>query len=403
MSKPLAARIALGLVLVFFGATSAQPITNIQTALDKPINLVIAEPIPIGDVFERLSAASGVRFFIDPDTYDLLPYGDQTRITIKLRNVTLRSALTPVLAPQALSWNIGPDSARIVPSEPLYRMCRRASYEELITLGKLLTDTDHAPRNQILPPADPARPDYLAQLRKITGNENLKIAFPEKTDEAAVFAKAQRMLPATAEQWLNMVCQAQGWTWYLWGDTIMVVDQKQQIERQLQRLVSVNYKDADLVPCMLDLARKARVKLTMDAGVMAMVPPEKLKSFNLTMTDASVAQALEVISGATGLKFVPTAEGVTVEASDALKNLHAASQPARPRIFVKMPMTTPGGTAIEVYLGPDELPADVMEAIEAQKAKLVDQLRAQYPTKPQATSGPATRPSAEPTYETQVH
>jgi hypothetical protein len=403
MSKPTAAWIALGLVTTFVGLAAAQPATNIQTALDRPVNLVIAEPIPIGDVFERLSAASGVRFFIDPDTYDLLPYGDQTRITIKLPNKTLREGLPRLLAPLALSWNLGPDNVRIVPSEPLYRMCHRATYEELVTLGKLITDADH-PRNQIMPPADPARPDYIEQLRKVTGNKNLKIAFPEKTDEVAAFAKGQKILPSTGEQWLNMVSQAQGWTWYLEGDTIAILDQKKQIERQLQRLVSVNYKDADLVPCMLDLARKARVKLTMDAGVMAMVPQDKLKNFNMVVTNQSIAQAFEVISGATGLKFAPTAEGVTVEASDALRNLQAASQPARPRIFVKLPLTTPDGKSIgEIYLGPEELPPDIMDAVQAQKAKFIEQLRLQYPAKPQATSRPTTRPSPEPADETQVH
>lgn len=359
-------------------SASAQNSAAIQTALDRPVKLSIPEA-PIGEVFKQLSAASGVRFVVTDDTIDCLPHGSQMRMTVKITGLTLREALTPMLLPEALTWNIQDNAIVIVPTEGLYRMGRRATLEELKTLGKIYS-SEMAP----LPSVPDLAAEATAALRKATGNAKLRIVFYLQTDESAAFARGQRVLPGSAAKWLDMVCRGQGWTWVVTDDKVIILPQERQVQRQLMKTVTLQYQGEDLTTVLLDLARMARVKLTMDPGVLGLVPAEKRK-INLSMTDAAISQALEVISGATGLKFVSGAEGVTVEASDALKNLQAPAQPKRPPFFLKMVVPLPNGETAEAYMSADELPPDVVEAIQAQKARMIEKLRAQYNLKPPTT------------------
>jgi len=350
---------------------SAGNAADLQRALDKPVSLTVSDA-PIGDVFARLTAATGVKFEIDPQTFARLPYGEQTRLAVTLKNVTLRKALSPMLAAQALHWTIDGPKIRIVPAEALLRMCRRADYEELKVLGAILT-------TKLQPTAKAGI--VIRQLRKATGSNELSISFGVATDKHAAFARAERVLPATGADWLDALCRGQGWTWYLRGDEIVIIPQGEQVARQLQRQVSLKYQGARLVTVLLDLARQGRVRLAMTAGVMNYLPPETRENFNLVMSEATIAQALEVISGATGLVFTTTAEGIRVEASDSLKARYEqrAKPRRRVRFFVKMSIPASDGTAIEVFLTPDELPADLVKTIETRKAKMIEEIRAKFP------------------------
>ena len=366
-------------------AAAAAPV-NVQVALDKPVQMDIAD-MPIGQVFQRLTQATGVSFVLAPDVYACLPYGDLTRLNVKLPNVTLRSALSPMLAPLAMQWTVDKGAVRVEPAPALVRMTRRATIEELQALGQI-----HSVRME---PVDKAG-EVIEQLRKISGNKDLSLFYHVKTDKAekeAAAQRADRALPCTAGVWLDVLCHAQNWTWYLWGDVLMIVDRKAQVERQLQRQVSLRYEGAQLVAVLLDLARQGHVTLNMDPGVMELVPVETRTNFNLMMADASIAQALEVLSGATGLVFVREPAGLRVEASERLKKKAQAEQPEsskRTPFFFKKSLPMPDGSTLELLLRPDDLPEEVVEAIKAERARLVEQLIRKYgsTTRP-ATTQPA--------------
>ena len=359
---------------------------NVQVALDKPVDLNINE-VAISQVFQRLTDASGLRFVIGQDVYACLPYGDQTRLVVNLKNVTLRNALSPMLTPLGMEWIIENEAVRILPTAPLVRMTRRATYEELLALGRILSVK--------FQPLDKGGA-VLDQFRTATKNKNLKVTFPPKVEQAdreAAFIRADRVLPCTGAQWLDMLCQGRGWTWYLEGDDVMIVEQKAQIERQLHRQVSLKYEGADLTTVMLDLAHKARVLLNMDPGVMDYVPVETRKNFNLIMSEATIAQALEVISGATGLQFVTENDGIRVEASEKLKKtLEAAtgSSAKRSPFFLKATIPLGNGSTLEAYIRADDLPAEVQTIINAEKAKLVEALCKKYGITP---APPTTQPA----------
>ena len=339
-------------------AGAQQQGVSVQQALDKPVELDVADA-PIGEVFDELQASTGVNFIIDEDTLEYLPYGDQTRLAVTLRHVTLRKALSPMLAPQALQWEIEDNAIRIRPSEPLYRIGRRATFEELTTLGHLLTDRLQAPNG---------RP-VIDQIRAATGNDKLRLFFHVEADETAATTRAARALPGPAADWLETLVHGQGWTWYLWGDDIVIVDRAMQVQRQLEKQVSLRYENTSLVTVLLDLARKARVKLTLMPGVMNLLPESTRESFNLMVAEASIAQALEVISGATGLVFTQDAEGIRVEACDTL--LETAEGPGRQRgrsrYFVCIVLPDIGGQEMQLFMRPEELPEDVQKMIEQSK------------------------------------
>jgi len=380
--------VLLSLVLaVASGPAAGQSGVSVQLALDKPVDLNITDA-PINQVFQRLTEATGVRFVIGKDVYACLPYGDQTRLAVKLKNVTLRNALSPMLTPQAMEWRIEKDAVRILPAAPLLRMTRRATYEELVALGRILSAR--------LQPVDKGGV-VLDQLRTATGNKDLKLNFHARTDkretaEAGV-QRANLALPCTGAQWLNMLCHGRGWTWYVWGNDVMIIEQKMQIRRQLQQEVSLRYEGADLTTVLLDLAHKARVLLNMDPGVMEYVPVETSKNFNLIMSEATIAQALEVISGATGLQFVTENQGVRVEASEKLRQAlerPAGSSTKRSPFFLKTSIPLGDGSSLETYIRAEDLPAEIQAIINAERARLVEALLKKYNI---TTTQPTTQPA----------
>jgi len=284
-----------------------------------------------------------------------------------------------MLAPQALQWSIRGDAVRIQPAEGLARMCRRASYDELRALGLMYSE-------RLKPVGEGA---VIGQLKKLTGNKDLQLSFqfdrpaPAATTEA--LADADRALPATAAQWLDRLCRGRSWTWYLWGNEVIVLDRKAQVYRQLQQLVSLRYQNEELMTILLDLARKARLTLEMEPGVMNYVPSEKRTNFSLMMADATIAQALEVISGATGLAFVRTEAGLRVSPSEKLVEAGMQRDRRRTPFFLKISLPGHAGASVEVFIRADELPDEVVEHILAEKDKLIEKMRA-------AHAGATTRP-----------
>lgn len=353
---------------------------SLQRNLDRHLDLTINPGLPIHEVFDKIAAQTNVKFVVSEDTLASLPYGSQTRLAISVKGLALRDALTPMLAPQALQWIVEDGVVRIMPSEPLYRMCRRATYDELQTLGRLNSARNGKGEDTRMTPlaggeVEQQIQNITDQVRKITGQQNLNLVFRTFEDKRQqALARAAAALPGTAAQWLDALTMSADWTWYLWGEEIVIIDRKKQVERQLAKQVSLKYQNEQLSNVLTDLAKKGRVVLEMEAGVLQLLAPEMRSNFNLMMADATVSQALEVISGGTGLTFTRTGEGIKVEASSRLM---ATSQPAaKPRasFFVRAKLPGPGGTMVELFIRSDDLPDDVRAAIEAEKAKFLDEL-----------------------------
>jgi hypothetical protein len=356
----------------------AQDNSALQRNLDRKVELS-ANRLPIAEVFKKLSASTGVEFVIDDTAYQSLPYGAQTRLTAQVADITLRNALTPILSPEALQWTVEGGAVRIMPSEPLYRMCRRATYAELNVLGCLLSPQVARITPSAKTDAAEQLADIVEQLRKITENKALDIKFVVPEDKrAGAIAHAQKSLPGNGAAFLDALTSTNDWTWYLDGDRVIVLDRRKQIERQLARQVTLKYENESIAIVLTDLAHKARVQLEIEPGVIQMLPADARNNFNLRMTDATIAEAMEVISGGTGLSFTRTAEGIRVEAGKRM--IPDGNTPTRPRssLVVRKTLTLKDGSTVDLIIRGEDMPDDLRSALEAEKAKAIEGMRAKF-------------------------
>jgi len=367
LSLTVAVSVPLLLALVTSSLGQDSP-AQLQQALNRPVDLELTN-VRIGELFKTLEESTGVSFVLDDEVLAYLPYGSDTRIDATVKNATLRQALGPILAKQGLKWEVDGEHIAIRPTEALIRMCKRATFEELTVLGKLSTVR--------LESASQAG-SVVDQLKRTEGLEKVTLLPHGDIDTQAEYARADKVLPGTAARWLDLLCHGHDWTWFVSGNRIVIIDKADQVHRQLKKKVTLSYKDTSLTLILLDLARQAHVGLTMSPGVMNYIPSATSEHFNLTMGEATVEQALQVISGATSLEFVVTAQGVEARPSEGLLAASAAAQPQerkRTPFFVQMSLPGPNGVTIEVFMRPEELPEDVVQMIEEAKEDFIAQLR----------------------------
>lgn len=346
---------------------------TLQRKLDRQVSLNV-ENRPVGEVFARLAGSAGVDIELAQDTLDYLPYGERTELTVTLKDVTLRKALPAMLRPQGLDWSIKDEAVVINPSDALYRMGRRATYDELQRLGTLLTAT-------VRQPADSLRDT----LRQATGLDDLTLRLVDLPGGHAALdsarTTARSALPATAADYLDALCDAAKLSWHLDGNSVVLLPRAKQIRRQLQRTVSLRYQNARLAQVLLDLARKARVRLTLTPGLLKMLPAEVRTNYSLIMADATIAQALEVISGNTGIEFLVQGDGLHARPSVFLEvQAGANGQRGMGGVFLETTLQTSSGHDVKVYILPDQLPPDLREAILKRREALIEDLRRQYGT-----------------------
>jgi len=335
-------------------------------ALDEPVALKLLDG-PLPEALTAISEASGVRIELPDDVLALLPHGGETRVRIE-GTAVLGEALTSVLTPMSLTWRAVGGGVHVEASEELRRINRRATFTEVTTLAKLAKGR--------LAKGMPV----LQQLREITGVEELRFLWHirgEGEGQAQAVARADLHLPCTGAEYLRWLCHGRGRTWYLWGSDLVIVTEQAQALRQLNRQVSVRYDSRNLMDVMADLAHKAGLKLAVDPGVLERVNPDTQNRFSLRMSDVTVGEALEVISGATGLMFEPDRRRLRVRASAALPT----TRPVRRRRFpfiVTTEVVGKDGTSYRVFFFPEDLPADLVDAIEKKREELLEKIEKTY-------------------------
>lgn len=364
-----------GVLLLSGGSLWAQMSAGmLEKQLDTPVTFEVRDK-PIGEVFAKLSRESNVRFIVQPDTLAALPYGEQTRMDLRVPNVTLRKALPQILHPHGLTWKTQGDAVLIVPTDALYRINRRATFDEILLLGTLFT------RTVTQAPADVPTVDIL---RTVTNAPALTLVLPDELlGEASELARrrAAQVLPASPAEWLDMLC-GETYTWYLTGDRITVLERSAQLRRQLQRRVSLRYQNTRLVTVLLDLANVARTKLSLSPGALAMLPADVRSDFTLMMEDATIAQALEVISGATGLEFSLGSEGIDARPAlgmsmysptvfDDAPGEAAAGPRRRAGLIVSTSFMGSDGKEHELLIPLFDLPDDILAQIHRQRAESI--------------------------------
>ncbi|NLF30569.1 MAG: hypothetical protein GX591_06745 [Planctomycetes bacterium] len=376
------AMVGLAAALVSVVPAAAQDEGLVLRALDEPFSIQI-EDMPITQAVGRFAEVSGLSIRLSPEVLDCLPHGSQTRVRMTARNVKLRDALSAMLTPMALEYALEDGVVVIGPTPSLRRIGRRPTFTEVEILEILHSKT--------LRRGEPA----IDQLRRLTGLPGLELLWHDmaSADRAAAVLAADRALPCTGADYLDQLVHGRQLTWYVWETQIMIVTRQTQAIRQLRRLVTVEYRNQPLSQVIFDLARKADLEMKMDPGVLALVAPEVRNTFTLLMDRATIGEAFEAISGATGLVFQPEGLALRVTAAPGGVPQDGQSRP-RPPFIVSLALEGPDGADFRVFFRPEDLPAELVDRIERRRDELLEKLRAEYAPVPETQ--PSTNPAVTP-------
>jgi hypothetical protein len=283
------------------GATVTSALINKQ--LDTQQNLKLDTTLP--DAMQQIGNQTGVRLEADPAVWDLLPWGEQTSIKANIQNRTLRQGLTAITQKLALEFVLGDESVQVRPIPALRRLGRRATVDELSVLD-LMTAT---PIN--LPTDHPTLREIVTAVNDGLAKQKSPFSIDDRAADALQDQKISVPKNASLADALEDSVQQSDTAWYPWGKSILIVGKEEQIRTQLNKTLTARYNGVEVSQVLLELFQRAGVDFTVDPGAYQKVPPQ-FRSIQLMLDNASVQQALESISGYTGLAFDVTEKGVHV-------------------------------------------------------------------------------------------
>jgi type II secretory pathway component GspD/PulD (secretin) len=353
----------------------------IAQALDQTTQIEFKE-VPIREAVRQLSEKTGIPIEVEVNTVRFLPYGSDTRVTAAVRGQPLKDVLTAIVRPIGLVHAVEKGKVIVRPSKPLQRLAKRASWEDLTLLESLQSQP------------------WSSELF-----DRLKIQFQDApADDLQANRQQLRKLAdsigaGSAAEVLDLATDRFGWTWYPENNHVVVISKPKQIERQIERRVSLRYQESNLKDVLIDLAHQADTVLKLDPGVLAAIPGGMADRYSLSVDNATVRQALEIIAGQTGLGYVIDPDGIRITAnvlgapSSTSQSAATADETAlrtverlRSNSFVGT-ITIRGndGTEYSFFVRENDLPADVNELRKQRIKEAGERLR--------EALAPATRPN----------
>jgi len=365
----------------------------VTQALDELTTLRIQEK-PIGEAIQILSDNTGIPIEFDRFVLGCLPYGTKTMISATIPNQPLRTSLTALLNPLACQFKQTQAKLVISPRPALFRIGRRAAWEEVTLIERL----------------------YAKPWSKELSN-SLKFQFQGMSAAEATAARqkidtlADSIGAGSAANVLDLACDQNGWAWHPEKDILVICTKTRQVEMQLQRLISVQYTNMQLKDVLLDLAQQSGMVLKMEPGVLAMLPAQQTERYRLMLENVTVRQAFEVISGETGLGYAIEGDGIRITLSSTAttqasgNNGPIATKSTNPAVGTVPVPGIPGATW---FIREQDLSPSVNQARIEYIQQVGKQLQAALSsTNPSSTANPsanvtanATDAAAEPTITT---
>jgi hypothetical protein len=356
----------------------------INEALDKQVELDLHDNLP--GALRAIESKTGVPFKVDPAVYELLPWGENTDITVvKIKNQTLRQALTAITRKLGLTFSLGDEAVIIEPLPALRRCPRRATVQELRELDYLASTP--------MPPAgDTKVQTVLAAIDGQFMKSNTPFAVdnhlrndPRNPAEMVIdLPRGGSMLDA-----LEAIARQTPATWYPWDRSVVVVPKETHVRDLLSmRKITIPYAGADIAQVLEDLRRHSGVEFAIEPGALQKVPPE-FRRLSVIWDNVSIAQALESIKGVTGLNYEVTDKGITITHPGAAQPAGGAAA-ADP---VVAQFTLDNGMV--VFIRDSQVPADLKPYLRHRIQKGVDELR-QMAKQEKFPLAPATQPTTPP-------
>lgn len=328
----------------------------INDALDKPVKLDLNTVLP--EAMRAIGKNTGVRIEAAPAVWELLPWGDQTNVTAKIENVTLRDALEAITRKLGLTYALKDEALELRPMPALARLGRRSTVQELQALDFLAStpaklDTEKLTVRQLIEAVDSKleKTQFAVESRPGDVVQDQVIAVPRN---------------ATLMEALESIAKETRATWYPWGKSIVIVPKEDQIRNQLSKTVNLRYPGTDVAQVLTELSQRAGVPFEIEPGAIQRIAPE-FRRIKLDLYDASITKALEAIAGFTGLGYVVNEKGVYIW--NALNN-PAAPTPRDP--IVGMIQLDNG---MQVMIPTSQVPDDVREYLKARQKREIDKIR----------------------------
>jgi len=173
---------------------------------------------------------------------------------------------------------------------------------------------------------------------------------------------------ATLEGALESIVKDTAATWFPSGRGIVIVNKQDMVRAQLGRTISVRHNGVDLSQVLLELSQRAGVDFTMEPGAVQRVAPE-FRMVRLILDNVSVQQALETLSGFTGLGYVVNERGVYLWNPAQGTVPTTAPVPVDPLVGL---LNLDGG--VQVMLRESQLPPALRDQIRQQTSRKIDEL-----------------------------
>lgn len=312
----------------------------VEAALDQPVELDIQDT-PLAEAFETVARETGVVVTVAPATFDLLPYGADTKVNARMQNIPLRQGLRHLAAPLGLRFEVRARGIDILPTAALTRIGRRATWDELDTLAWLTSLDFMANRSA----GDQLSKRIQFRVGDVDGWPPLQRA-------------VERVGAGPGDQVLTLAADSLDWIWYPQGKRIVVLTKSAQIERQLDGLVSIRQSHRKLIAVVQSVGRQVHLTVRADPGAIASLPIQTRDNFSLHVENKTAREALEAVAASSGLGYRVEPDGVVFfHPGQAVPSANTGTSRARSAdpYVGKISVTGPDGVVIELLLHESDL------------------------------------------------
>jgi hypothetical protein len=357
------------LLMMSVASTALSQVSSalINEALDKITPLNLNGTLP--QVMSAIGRETGVRIDAAPMVWELLPWGDQTNVTAKIENQTLRESLTAITRKLGLTWTLKDESVELQPMPPLARLGRRSTVQELQALDLLASNplqltTDRPTVRQLIEAVD-ARLLAIDEQFKKANQPPPALAIESRTGDSVppdrlIFVPRNASLMDALE---SLVKETRA-TWYPWGKSIVIVAKEDQVRNLLNKSLTVRFNGVDIQQVLMELSQRSGIEFAIEPGALQQIPQE-FRSIRLIIENATVKQAMENISGVTGLGYVVNESGIYI--------WHRLSETdSRPGAMFGILQLDNG---MQVFIPESSLPPDMREYLELRKQRELDKIR----------------------------
>ena len=321
----------------------------IEEALDQAVHLNVTDQT-LADAFAGVAEETGITVTIAPETLELLPYGANTKVTARMENISLREGLSQLTDPLGLKFEVRERGLEVVPTAALLRVGKRATWDELDALAEL--------RGLDFTTGEPALETLLSRLQ---------FQFSDVDGWPPLQAAVMRIGAGPGDEVLTLACDSLGWTWYPTGKHIAILRKTDQIQRQLQVLVSMRESHRKLADVLQQIGAAAGVTVRCEPSAITSLPLTTRQNFSLFVENKTAADALELVAATTGLGYRIDPDAVVfyhpsqppeqVPQPDEAK-AHRSADPYVGKIILP---PAADGTQVELLIRESDLTPDVIE------------------------------------------